>query len=130
MKCNLKPFVRSDEYLAKLTVDALTKNVILDVKIHIVLDRTEIRAWSKETGFRLIFPNHLLHEGYVYSADVIEVSRIAGNIIFYTVYKESLCLISTGEDLLYNSSTTDYYAGHNNNLLDHFIGQSLSTMNN
>lgn len=82
-------FQRSDDYMAKITFEALDKEVYLDIVIKIVWDKGKYRAWCEETSTWLQFPNHLRDPDKQYYADIIKAQR-GTDAVFYRAVKGSI----------------------------------------
>jgi len=84
-----KQFERSEDYMAKLTMEALDNHVILDANIEIVKGPGKLKAYCKDTKTYVQFPTMLRRLGRRFAADVIKAER-NGQRTFYRVIKESI----------------------------------------
>ena len=89
-----KRFIRTDEYMNKLFIDAFSgdRQVHQDAEIEIKYDwnKDKLRAWCPMSNTWLQFPNALrTKSGKNYTADVIEMKH-EGRETFYRVVKGSI----------------------------------------
>ena len=82
-------FVRSDDYVTKITMEALDREVLLDATITFEWLGTKIKARCQETGTYVQFPRALRKPGKRFVADVIK-SGGNGRAVFYHAYKGSI----------------------------------------
>lgn len=75
-------FTRDDDYMAKICLEALDKQVLLDASVQITYDGGRYRAWCKETKTWLQFPNALRFPNTTYVADVVKAARGSGKVFF------------------------------------------------
>lgn len=82
---------RSDEYMSKLIMDALDKEVILDAHIEIIysLQQNKLKALCKETQCFVQFPTRLRKAGKRFMADVIKQGG-NGKSVYYRAYVNSI----------------------------------------
>lgn len=89
----MKEFNRSDEYMTKIFLDALDRDVRLDVEVIIrqdPLNRRKLKAYCPVTGTNLQFPSTLRkYVGQKYICDVIKSARSTG-APFYRAYRKSI----------------------------------------
>lgn len=81
-------FERTDEYIQKITLDALDREVLLDAEITIIRGPGKLKALCKDTNTYVQFPTGLRKEGKRFVADVVKASN--GGRIFYRAYKNSI----------------------------------------
>ena len=94
----MKEFERSEEYQAKIFLDAFDANVVLDAKVDIVRQGSKLKAYCPYTRTYLQFPRALRKPGAKFIADVIQAKKTSGTI-FYRAYKGSIRNAVTGEIL-------------------------------
>lgn len=85
----MKEFVRSDDYMAKIFMDALDSHVIMDAKITFVRVSSKIKAYCEKTGTYLQFPRHLRNTRTHCIADIIK-AKDNGGTVFYRAYAGSI----------------------------------------
>lgn len=90
-------FERTDEYIEKITLDALDREVILDAQIEIVRGTGKLKAYCKDTKTYVQFPTGLRRIGRRFVADVVKSSN--GGSIFYRAYKGSIRERVNGESI-------------------------------
>jgi phage terminase small subunit len=82
-------FTRSDDYMFKITMEALDKEVILDAIIEIRHGMGKLKAYCTNTKTYVQFPTALRKEGKRFCSDVIK-SGGGGRAIFYRAFKTSI----------------------------------------
>ena len=96
----MKEFERSEEYMTKIFLDALDRDVMLDAQVVIRHERgwnSKLKAWCPSTKTNLQFPTKLReHDGQRYIADVIKSARKGGKP-FFRAYRGSIRDAKTGE---------------------------------
>lgn len=86
---------RSDDYMAKIMMDALDRSVILDAQINITHNGPKLKAYCVNTKTYVQFPRDLRREGATFYADVVKMSN--GGKIFFRAYKGSIRRSKAGE---------------------------------
>ena len=81
-------FERSETYMANIVMDALDRDVRIDVVIEIVERKGKLKAYSRETDTYLQFPRAIRKYGKKFIADVIKSST--NNTPYYRAYKNSI----------------------------------------
>jgi hypothetical protein len=81
--------IRTDEYMSKLTMDALDRPVHLDATIRITMLGSKLKAYCEDTGTFVQFPRDLRKHGRRFVADVIQSANASGTV-FYRAYKGSI----------------------------------------
>ncbi len=89
------PFQRSDEYMGKIVMDALDKEVILDAKIEIARLSGKLKAYCVDTKTFVQFPRDLREPHETFVADVIKQGG-DGRTVYYRAYKGSIRKTKTG----------------------------------
>lgn len=86
----MKEFVRSDDYMTRIFLDALDRDVHLDAEVKIIWSAVhrKLKAFCPKVNAFLQFPNNLRQEGNVFICDIIK-AQTPGKI-FYRVYKGSI----------------------------------------
>lgn len=94
-------FKRTDEYMEKLVMEALDKDVRLDAIIDIVYLGKKLKAYCVDTGTYLQFPRDLRSTGDRYYADVIKAGNGDGRdrTIFYRAVKGSIRKTKHGDSI-------------------------------
>ena len=82
-------FQRSDDYMAKITMDALDREVILDAVITFQYLGSKLKAFCEDTGTYVQFPRALRNPRNLFIADVIKAGG-KGKRVFYHAYKGSI----------------------------------------
>ena len=80
---------RSDDYMGKITMDALDRQVILDASIVIQRLGQKLKAYCSNTNTYVRFPRDIRIYGKRFVADVVKVGRTGGTV-FYRAYKQSV----------------------------------------
>lgn len=92
----MKPFVRSDDYMGKIFVDALDREVHMDQELQCMFDSRKLRVWFNGKHTWVQFPTALRRNGRRFIADVIKCGG-EGRRVFYRAYRGSIRDINTGE---------------------------------
>lgn len=87
--------IRSDEYMGKMVLDSLDRQVLLDAKIQIRRVGPKLKAYCGDTNTYVQFPKDIRKEGYTFVADVIKMSN--GGKVFFRAYKNSIRHSKDGE---------------------------------
>ena len=82
-------FERSEEYIAKLALEAFDRDVRLDARIEIICLGSKLKAYCVDTGTYAQFPRNLRSFGGVFVADVIKSAKADG-VPFYRAVKGSI----------------------------------------
>lgn len=85
----MKNFERSDDLLGKMTLDALDREVHLNIALRCVGIGSKLRVYSSELNSYIQFPTALRRWGATYVADVIKCGG-NGRGVFYRAYKGSI----------------------------------------
>jgi len=85
----MKEFIRSDEYMGKIFIDALDNDAKLDVDVRFERANGKIKAYCPQTRTYLQFPTALRRLYISYKADVIKATN-KNCRTFYRVYKGSI----------------------------------------
>jgi hypothetical protein len=89
-------FERSEAYMANITMDALDRDVHINVEVEIVRRGGKLKAWCPETNTYLQFPRAIRVEGKKFLADVIKSST--NGTPFYRAYKGSVREVINGKE--------------------------------
>ena len=90
-------FQRTDDYMTKITLDALDREVILNADIHIKWDKGKWRCWCDQTQTWVQFPNDLRTKHKRFVADVVKAQR-GSNQVFYRAYHGSIRSNDSGKE--------------------------------
>lgn len=90
-------FVRSDEYISKIFMDALQKQVHQDATIKIQQHGRKLKAYCVDTNTFVQFPRDIREQYMEFKADVILASNKSGTE-FYRAYKNSIRPIINGHE--------------------------------
>ena len=91
-------FVRSDEYISKIFMDALQKQVHQDATIKIQQHGRKLKAYCVDTDTFVQFPRDIREQYMEFKADVILASNKSGTE-FYRAYKNSIRPVVGGREL-------------------------------
>ena len=92
----MKEFIRTDEYMTKIFLDAFEKDVRQDVEAHVVSGSQHYKVWCNATDSYLQFPSALrTYLGRKFKCDVVKACN--GGRVFYRAYRGSIRDSSTGE---------------------------------
>ena len=91
-------FVRSDEYISKIFLDALQKQVHQDATIKIVSMGKKLKAYCEDTKTYVQFPRDIREQYVEFKPDVILASNKSGTE-FYRAYKNSIRPVVGGREL-------------------------------
>lgn len=80
---------RSEDYMSRITLDALDREVILDAKIKIVPLGSKLKAWCENTQTYLQFPREIRAYGRTFVADVVKTANKTCKV-FYRAYPNSI----------------------------------------
>ena len=85
----MKEFVRSDEYMGRIFMDAMDRHVVMDARVTFVMKGPKLKAYCEKTDTYLQFPRHLRKRGTTLIADIIK-SKKADGAVFYRAYPHSI----------------------------------------
>ena len=93
----MKEFIRTEDYLAKVFMDAFDGFVIQDALIDIRWSHlhNKYKAYCLKTNTYLQFPTALRKPGAQYIADIVKSKKDTGTI-FYRAYRNSIRDSKTG----------------------------------
>ena len=91
-------FVRSDEYISKIFMDALQRQVHQDATIRIQPLGKKLKAYCVDTDTYVQFPRDIREQYVEFKADVILASNKSGTE-FYRAYKGSIRPVVGGREL-------------------------------
>lgn len=91
----MNTFVRTDEYMTKLAIDALGGHVITDATICILYQGSKLKAFCEDTRTFVQFPRELRTHGAIFYADVVKMGGQNGTV-FYRAYRKSIRRTKTG----------------------------------
>lgn len=89
-------FMRSEEYMGKLVMEALDKDVRLDAQIDIQYLGSKLKAYCRDTNTYLQFPRDLRRAGKRFVADVIKVGD-GSRTVFFRAVKGSIRETKNGD---------------------------------
>jgi hypothetical protein len=82
-------FDRTEDYMCKITMDALDRHVILDANVRIVEQGSKLKAYCKQSDSYLQFPKAIREYGRTFVADVVKSRQKTGRV-FYRAYPGSI----------------------------------------
>jgi hypothetical protein len=82
-------FERTEDYMLKITMDALDEHVILDADVRFEYEGRKLKAYCPQTSTYLQFPRDIRRAGLKMIADVVKDKRKNGRE-FYRAYKGSI----------------------------------------
>lgn len=82
-------FERTEEYMGRICMDALDRDVKTDATIRILHNGVKLKAFCVETGTNVQFPTKIRQRGKVFIADVIKAKKDSGTV-FYRAYRGSI----------------------------------------
>ena len=91
-------FERTEDYMARITMDALDREVYISVKIQFMRVGQKIKAYCPETKTYLQFPRNLRQEGRTMYADVVKAKQCTGKI-FFRAYPGSIRHTKDGDPI-------------------------------
>ena len=86
-------FERSEEYMGKISLDALDREVYIDSKITCQYQNGysgKIKAYCHDTNTYLQFPSKIRTPGRKFVADVVKMQKKNGGTVFFRAYKGSI----------------------------------------
>ena len=91
-------FERTEEYMTRITMDALDRSVFIDAEVQFMRVGPKIKAYCPETKTYLQFPRDLRREGTKLYADVVKAKQSSGTI-FYRAYPGSIRRTKNGDSI-------------------------------
>ncbi len=91
-------FERSEEYMTKITLDALDREVYINAKVRFERQGPKIKAYCPETKTFLQFPRDLRVIGTTLFADIVKAKQSTGKI-FFRAYPGSIRRTENGEPI-------------------------------
>jgi len=91
-------FERSEEYMTKITMDALDREVYISAKVQFMKVGPKIKAYCPETKTYLQFPRDLRVPGTTLYADVVKAKQSTGTV-FFRAYPGSIRRTKNGDSI-------------------------------
>jgi hypothetical protein len=91
-------FERSDDYMCKITMNAIDRHVAIDCHVVIQKQGSKLKAYCKETDTFLQFPRDIRKAGETFFADVVKASKSTGTV-FYRAYPGSIRRTKNGDPI-------------------------------
>ena len=91
-------FKRSEEYMTKITLEALDRETHLDAVVKFIRLGSKIKAYCEDTKTFLQFPRELRKEGRSMFADVVKAKQNTGKV-FFRAYPGSIRHTKDGDSV-------------------------------